>query len=67
MTVMLNLFQHLHDTLKIDLNDPFSHDREICSHRIFYLFSTDASFIPVHRTGFSHAVLIKSLMMRQIR
>jgi hypothetical protein len=32
----------------------------------FFLLSADASFIPVHRTGFSDALLIKFMIVQNI-
>jgi histidinol dehydrogenase/sulfopropanediol 3-dehydrogenase len=37
-----------------------SSDSHVVSYTTFFLSSTDAPFIPVHRTGFSGAILIKS-------
>jgi hypothetical protein len=34
-------------------------DTHVVSYTTFFLSSTDAPFIPVHRTGFSGALLIK--------
>jgi hypothetical protein len=36
-------------------------EKEKCEFFTFFLLSADAPFIPVHRTGFSGAVLINQL------